>query len=332
MHADGPERSIRRCPASKDAPASRLLGAFACIPSDRRAFALNSCFLATLRDQPLIAVAGLRCVLPFCWHTTSLRMESRQRGRPALAPGVTRAVRAAGVRAGRCRRVRGWAGPVPAIPAAVAACQLWDARRIMSLYSGTRLPPYVRMAKFSFRHSGWSAMMPRSRQMSAMTVPIGRRRTSAAICSGVGRWVRSSPAARTLRGRCGGGPRPVLGLTLDAPAGTLRRRCRIRVGALHEPCLERVGAEQAKGDAREDQPDVARAEGAGGGAGVGRDAALGQRGSEFLAVVDQPADELEEAPDATLRILGWRCYGRVGHERYENTLRQRLSRNIFLEG
>jgi hypothetical protein len=45
-------------------------------------------------------------------------------------------------------------------------------------------------------------MMPRSRQMSAMTAPIGRRRTSAAICSGVGRQIPgstpgSSPGAGT---------------------------------------------------------------------------------------------------------------------------------------
>ncbi len=37
------------------------------------------------------------------------------------------------------------------------------------------------------RHSGWRDVMPRSRQISAMTAPIGRRRTSAAICSEVGR-------------------------------------------------------------------------------------------------------------------------------------------------
>src|SRR5215472_4628069 len=134
------------------------------------------------------------------------------------------------------------------------------------------------------------------------------------------------------RGRSGGGPRPVLGLDpgIDAPgrsAASRGRRIRA-VGVLHEPRLERLGAEQAEGDARQDQPDVAGAEGAGGDSEVGGDAALLQRGGEFLAVVDEPADQPEQAPEAALRILGRRGYGRVGHKCNKST-RQTGCQGLF---
>src|SRR5271165_833735 len=48
----------------------------------------------------------------------------------------------------------------------------------MPLNSAVRLPPFAMMARDSSRHSGLAGTMPRSRQISAMTAPIGRRRTT----------------------------------------------------------------------------------------------------------------------------------------------------------
>jgi hypothetical protein len=58
-----------------------------------------------------------------------------------------------------------------------------------------------------FRHSGWLGRMPRSRRMSAMTAPIGRWRTWAAICSGVGQASEAGIGGqgRASRGRRGRG-------------------------------------------------------------------------------------------------------------------------------
>ena len=57
----------------------------------------------------------------------------------------------------------------------------------MSRYRVARLPPLAMMSREISSHSGLAGLMPRSRQMSAMTVPIGRLRTWAAMSSGVGR-------------------------------------------------------------------------------------------------------------------------------------------------
>ena len=61
---------------------------------------------------------------------------------------------------------------------------------------------------------------------------------------------------------------------------------------------------QAAGDAREDQRDVGGAEANFYGEGVG-EGAPADRGGQFLAVVDQLADDGEQAPGAA----GFRCFG-----------------------
>jgi hypothetical protein len=48
----------------------------------------------------------------------------------------------------------------------------------MSFTKPAKLPHSLMMAICSSRQSGWLGMMPRSRQMSAMTAPIGWRRTT----------------------------------------------------------------------------------------------------------------------------------------------------------
>jgi hypothetical protein len=64
---------------------------------------------------------------------------------------------------------------------------------------------------------------------------------------------------------------------------------------------------QAAGDAREDQRDVGGAEARSGEDGIGGDA-LADRRDEFLAVVDQLADEGEQAAGAAglgVGLVGW---------------------------
>jgi hypothetical protein len=60
-------------------------------------------------------------------------------------------------------------------------------------------------------------------------------------------------------------------------------------GCADDPGFERLGTEEAAGDARQDQGDVAGAEGV-------RSAA--ERGGELFAVVNELADEAEEAAGA----------------------------------
>ena len=116
--------------------------------------------------------------------------------------------------------------------------------------------------------------------MSAMTAPIGRRRTSAAICSDVG---------RQTSGRAGGvggsrGRRSAVG------GSTWRRGLGVQSGGVADyPGFERLGTEEAAGDAREEQGDVTGAE---------RGRIDPERGGELPAVVDEPADEAEEAAGA----------------------------------
>ncbi|HXA22644.1 MAG TPA: hypothetical protein VNW90_10110, partial [Acetobacteraceae bacterium] len=92
--------------------------------------------------------------------------------------------------------------------------------------------------------------------------------------------------------------------------------------------FERGGAKQAAGDAREDLPDVDGAE-------VPRDVgevrgggALLQRGGELPAVVDQRADEAEEAAGAGGLGKGW-YDGCGGHDLNESIGLKSASRNIF---
>src|ERR1700722_18669604 len=155
----------------------------------------------------------------------------------------------------------------------------------MSFTRRARLPPCLMMTSCNSRHSGWLGMMPRSRQMSAMTAPIGRRRTSAAICAGVGRRARRGSASAAA-----------------GATGSRGRRIQT-VGAADKPCLQRVGAEEAAGDASEDQCNVGGAEAAYDGGGVG-EGAPPDRGGEFAAVVDQLVDEFEQVPRAG-RGGGW---------------------------
>jgi hypothetical protein len=87
---------------------------------------------------------------------------------------------------------------------------------------------------------------------------------------------------------------------------------------------------QAAGDAREDQREIGGAE-----AGFGEDrvggGALADGGGEFAAVVDQLADQGEQAAAAAgLGRWGWDWgFGHGGHEHNKNTSGPRMSRNIF---
>ena len=83
-------------------------------------------------------------------------------------------------------------------------------------------------------------------------------------------------------------------------------RSRIELGsALEHACLERVGALHAAGDAREDHREVDGAEAAQGEDGLGG-GALADGGGEFAAVVDQPADQAEQAATAGWLLCGGR--------------------------
>src|SRR5271165_632221 len=71
-----------------------------------------------------------------------------------------------------------------------------------------------------------------------------------------------------------------------------------------QPRLEGRGAQQAAGDAGEDQGDVGGAELTAVDCGVVAEAALAQGGSEEGAVVDELADKAEQAADAA-GFGGW---------------------------
>jgi len=90
-------------------------------------------------------------------------------------------------------------------------------------------------------------------------------------------------------------------------------------GCVDDPCFERLGTEEAAGDAREDQGDVPGAEG-------GRSAA--KRGGELFAEVDELADEAEEAAGAAGLWVDGGLSG--GHEQTRNTKGRRASKNFFL--
>jgi hypothetical protein len=234
------------------------------------------------------------------------------------------------VPAGAGHRENG-AGHAKGVPADRPRAGSGSARSKMSLTRLARLPPCRMISRLSSRHSGWFGRMPRSRQISAMTAPIGWRRTAAAICSGVGRRSRPGSAASALPA-AGWAPR---GLSAGATLGVARGRgatgrgLRVQTdGVADEPFFERVGAVQALGDARDDPREVAGAEAACAGVGVDGAAGVLERGSEFLAVIDELADEREEAPDAAAVVCAARVgiglgdwFGggrRGGHERNEN--------------
>ena len=129
---------------------------------------------------------------------------------------------------------------------------------------------------------------------------MGRRRTRAAICSAVGRWARSGSEASA--GEEAGG------LGLGAGRGRARPWFLVQPGGAAEHArFKRLGEAQAAGDAREDHRKIGGAEAGSGEAGIGGDA-LADRGCECRAVVDQLADEGEQAAGATgLRVGlgGW---------------------------
>ena len=140
----------------------------------------------------------------------------------------------------------------------------------------------------SSRHSGCRGVMPRSRQMSAMTAPIGRRRTQAATCSDVGRGARPASRAGRAAGGCAAG----------RGRGTGRSRGNVQTfGTLNDPCFESAGQMQTAGDAAEDQRKIVATEGAPGKNRVAGDA-LADRVGEFLAVIDEFADQVEQAARA----------------------------------
>ena len=98
-----------------------------------------------------------------------------------------------------------------------------------------------------------------------------------------GRWLG---LAREGAGRAGGWRGFRLGFGVEAGGGA---------GDLF---LEQTGAQQALGDAGEDQGEVAGAEGARDVGGVVGDGALAERVGELLAVVDELADEREQTAGA----------------------------------
>ena len=94
------------------------------------------------------------------------------------------------------------------------------------------------------------------------------------------------------------------------------RRGRYAREAADQPGLERGGAMQAAGDARQDLRDVDGAEVAGEFGEVGGGGALLQRAGQLPAVIDECAHEAEEAPG----MVGWDGGGgQGGHERNKNT-------------
>ena len=100
------------------------------------------------------------------------------------------------------------------------------ARSVTSITRRQRLPSSRIMASCSSRHTGSLGRMPRPRQISARTAPIGRRRTSAAICPGVGRRARRGSASWATGAVAGRGTR---GVGADAaPRGAASRRAALR--------------------------------------------------------------------------------------------------------
>ena len=193
------------------------------------------------------------------------------------------------------------------------------------------------MARESSRHSGLLATKSRSRQMSARTAPAGRPPEFSRDVPGRGQmgdawFVCAGPVVLGLRGA-----------RLARGWGDQGGRCRrLADGAADQPGLERGGAKQAAGDAGEDFSDFAGAEVPRGVVEVGRGGALLQRGGQVPAVVDQRADEGEEAEGAGgcvraggrpvlvgIGAVGWAGGGgRVGHGRGRTRL-EGMCQGIF---
>ena len=149
-------------------------------------------------------------------------------------------------------------------------------------------------------------MMPRSRQISISTAPIGRRRISAAICAVVGRRARHgsgpclarlSAARRSVRG-CDGDAADRASGPASRAAQESCPRARGR-GAGRRQCA--TGSARCRG--------CRRRRGAGGAVG---EAARLERGGEFLAVVDELADEAEQAGETAAPVGARRPGARRG--------------------
>jgi hypothetical protein len=155
--------------------------------------------------------------------------------------------------------------------------------------------------------------------MSAITAPIGRRRTQAAISASVGSASGASgSSARRAAGRAGlARGRRGTGLGLGVQPD----------GVLHQPRLQCAGAQQTAPDAQQDQREVADTERTHDGARVGG-GALVQGDGEIAAELDQLADQAEQ----TLGPAGGGRLGkggRGGHERNKSTGGRQMARNIF---
>ena len=81
-------------------------------------------------------------------------------------------------------------------------------------------------------------------------------------------------------------------------AGGRWRQVPAACGALAEPGFQGRGAAQAGGNAGEDDRDIGGAEGSGEEGEAGGGGALLDGGGELFAVVDQPAEDAEDATDA----------------------------------
>ena len=161
--------------------------------------------------------------------------------------------------------------------------------------------------------------MPRSRQISVRTAPMGRLRTCLAICAGVAKRMGlgagfSAAGVAAARGLCGA--------RTAAGRGSGWGRASRRVSL-----ASRAAARCRPRDAGEDLAEVVAAEGAGDVVEVGGGRWVLERGGELLAVVDDAADEGDDAAEAAGTALGCgaglgRKIGKVGsggHEPEENT-------------
>ena len=150
--------------------------------------------------------------------------------------------------------------------------------------------------------------------MSAITAPIGRRRTQAAICSGVA-------SAGQARGQGYRGWRRCRWVALGGGRqGAAARRGVQAGGVADDPGFECLGAEEAAGDVREDHGDICGAE---------RVGVVAERGGKVSAVVDERTDESEEAAGAAgFGVGGGLGGGHVGQMSMGPGL---VARNFFLE-
>ena len=142
-------------------------------------------------------------------------------------------------------------------------------------------------------------------QDAEIAADIGDDGTDRATADFGGDLICGGQACETRIGRRGERPGsgwPGLGLAARSPWSCVQQG-----GAPGHPVLEGLRAMQAAGDTRKDQRDVGGAEARSGEDGIGGDA-LADRRDEFLAVVDQLADEGEQVAGAAglgVGLVGW---------------------------